>query len=320
MRVSEGLRVFRRWNAYLFSPGSAENLGACRVLLYAALAAHYSRVDISAWADVPAEFWMPVAPFSWLGLTALPSSSTIASAQAIWLGALVASSIGILTRLSTACSFVLALLLLGLPNNFGKVHHPDALAVLVLGIMAASRCGAAFSLDRVAGRFRGLDVNEEPNGEFQWPVRAVWIVFAIVFFAAGVSKLRHSGIEWMISDNLKYQLIRHHVSHEPVVEWGLSVAASPLMCSYLAVSSVLFELLAPAALFSRRARLLIVPGLFCMQIGIWLFMGVAFKTYLICYLFWIPWDQLIHSIRIPLLARRTEMGGAVGRQSAIAGT
>ena len=45
-------------------------------------------------------------------------------------------------------AFVFGLYRLGLPHNFGKVHHFDAMIVLVLGVMVFARLGDAWSLDR----------------------------------------------------------------------------------------------------------------------------------------------------------------------------
>jgi len=50
---------------------------------------------------------------------------------------------------------------------------------------------------------------------------------AFIFGAAGISKLRHSGLDWIGSDNLSLLLLRqqYHLSDgEPLTNWGISVA------------------------------------------------------------------------------------------------
>jgi hypothetical protein len=219
--------------------------------------------------------------------------------QSIWKISLALSCLGLFTRASTVSSFIFGVYLLGLPQNFGKTHHDDALVLIVLGIMALSRCGDAYSIDQLIRKMRGgSNPSVQPpqvSGEYTWPVRAVWWIFALVFFAAGVSKLRHSGMEWIFSDHMAITLIKanYHTSGiDPPVPWGLFLAQYSWLTWLLAAATIMFEVGYPLALFSRRARWVIVPSTFFMQVGIWVLMGPAFYTFLICNLFWVPWDRV----------------------------
>jgi hypothetical protein len=189
---------------------------------------------------------------------------------------------------------------LGLPHNFGKVEHSDALVVIILGIMAVSRCGDACSIDRLIWRVRqsgvSLGEREQVSGEYTWPVRAAWVTFALIFFAAGVSKLRHSGLEWIFSDNMAFLLTRAKYNDDALSSLGFYLSQYSLLPQLLAAATVALELLYPLALFSRKARWFIVPSVFFMQVGIWVFMGVSFPQFLICNLFWIPWDRVKHRL------------------------
>lgn len=63
--------------------------------------------------------------------------------------------------------------------------------------------------------------------EYRWPIRFVWVAMAFIFCAAGISKLRHSGLDWIGSDNLSLLSLRqqYHLSDgEPLTNWGISVA------------------------------------------------------------------------------------------------
>jgi hypothetical protein len=61
----------------------------------------------------------------------------------------------------------------------------------------------------------------------------------------------------------------------------------------LAAATIALEICYPLTLVSRWARLVIVPGVFLMQVSILLTMGLAFYPFLICTLFWVPWDRAI---------------------------
>src|SRR5918993_2010473 len=200
-----------RWTRFWFEPVGPLNLGICRILFFGAFFLFYLREDFSVWGEVSKSFWMPIDLFELLHLSAF-SSSLLAVVQSIWKVSLALSCMGTFTRTSTISSFVLGVYLLGLPHNFGKVEHSDALVVIVLGIMAVSRCGDACSIDRLIWRVRrrGDSSVERPraSGEYTWPVRTVWVMLALIFFAAGVSKLRHSGLEWIFSDNMAILLLK----------------------------------------------------------------------------------------------------------------
>jgi hypothetical protein len=286
---------------FWFEPVEPLNLGLCRVLFFGAFLLFYLTEDFSAWAEVSDSFWMPIAPFEILHLPVL-SSALLNVLQITWKMSLALSCLGLFTRASTVSSFILGLYLLGLPHNFGKVHHFDGLVVIVLGIMALSRCGDACSIDQLIRKMwqgNNLSVQQpQLSGEYRWPVRAVWLMFALIFFAAGVAKLRNSGLVWIMSDNLKIMLIQHHYyrsdPYTPLVSWGLEIAQHNWLSRLLAAATVVLEVSYPLALFSSRARWVIVPSVFLMQAGIRILMGPPFTQFLICNLFWVPWDRISH--------------------------
>jgi hypothetical protein len=122
---------------------------------------------------------------------------------------------------------------------------------------------------------------------------------ALIFFGAGIAKIRHSGLTWVLSDNMAVMLLQHqyHVANaDPVTSLGVKVAQYGWLCQCFAAGAVIFETAYPLALFSTRARSVIVPGVFLMQVGIRLLMGPTFNQYLICNLFWVPWDQIVTQI------------------------
>jgi hypothetical protein len=292
-----------RWIRFFFKPVGPRNLGLCRVLFFGVFFLLYLPQDFSAWAYVGVSFFDPIVLFEFLHLPVLPSDLLLV-VQDVWKVSLALSCLGLLTRISTMSSLILGVYLLGLENNFGKIHESETLVVICFGILALSRCGDAYSIDRLISRWRqGSDltvVRPRMSGDYTWPVRTVWVVFTLIFFAAGVSKLRHSGLEWIFSDNLAISLIMsgYHVSDaEPLVTWGLYIAQYVWLTRLLAAGSLVLELSCPLALFSSKARWIIVPSILLLLIGFRVFLGPTFvPQYLICSLFWVPWDRV--SIRL----------------------
>ena len=288
--VLEALR--KLWMHFWFEPVEPLNLGLCRILFFGAFFLLYLDHDVTRWTVVSDSLWMPVWIFQILHLPIL-SSSLLIVLQSIWKISLALSCFGLFTRVSTVSSFILGTYLLGLDMNFGKVSHAEGLVVFVFGIMALSRCGDSCSIDRLIWKARQRNDNSpqrpQVSGEYTWPVRAVWVMFALIFFAAGVSKLRHSGLEWIFSDNMAVLLLQAQFEGKSVVPWGFYLAQYQWLTQLVAAATIAIEVGYPLALFSRRARWIIVPGVFSMLIGISLLLGVTFSEFLICNLFWVRW-------------------------------
>lgn len=283
-------RLRERWVGFWFAAGDPFDLAVCRIGFFGGLFLLYLDRDFSGWGDVSPAFWMPTWSFSALRIPVL-TADTLAVLQWIWKASLATSAIGLFTRASTATAFVLGFHLLGLPHNFGKQSHVDAVVVIVMAIMAVARCGDSLALDR---RLRERPP-VAPDGEYTWPLRAVWMTLALAFFAAGVAKMRASGLPWIFSENLAIAILQNNyeiASHSPTRSWGSVLAEHPSLCRMAAAMTVTAELGYPLALVNRRARWLLVPGMFCIQLGIRISMGIAFDEFMLSNLFWIRWSRL----------------------------
>lgn len=287
-QASLGQRCAARWARFWFQPSGPGTLGFCRALLCGTLLIVLWNQHPEAAARQPAEFWTPVTLFRLMRWRPL-AEETLSCMQWGFLGLLGLGCLGLATRWVMPLTSLLGLYLLGLPNNFGKADHSATLPLLVLLVLAFSRCGDAWSLDALwrkrSGRPPAL------SGEYTWPIKLVWVLLTLVFFAAGVAKLRTAGWAWAGSDNMQHLLVRHHLSHAPPVDWGWRIARWPWLCQAVAAGSLLAELAVPLALVSRPARWLIVPALLLMQLGIWLLLGVPFRPYYPCYAFWAAWGR-----------------------------
>jgi len=255
--------------------------------------------DLSAWGDVSKVFWRPVGVVALLHVPVLPQPAMAAIAAA-WKVLLIASAVGLFTRFATAGAFVLGAYLIAIPESFGKIHHADAILVWAMAAFALSRSGDGWSLDALIRAARRPEDAANPpaaRGEYTWPIRMMWLVMSIIFFNAGVSKLRHSGLAWVTSDVLATYFIHSNYgigrpAGPPTSEWGLWFARHPALFRPMAGLSLLFELSLPLALFSRWARRIVVPGVFALQVGITLLMGPDFLRFAFCYLFWVPWASV----------------------------
>ncbi len=294
----------QRWMRWWFEPTTPDNLGLCRLIIVGILFLYYLPLDATGWARVPSVFRMPIPAFRLLHLEVLPANA-LAVLQVIWKVALLLTAVGLWTRASATVSAALGLYLLGLPNNFGKTHHFDGMVVIALTIFAVARCADAWSLDALRRADPARPGERLRSGEYTWPIRAMWASMSLIFFAAGVAKLRYSGLSWITSNNMAILLVQaqYHIANaDPAVRWGLAIATSPWICRMIAAATMVFETGYPLALFIPAARWIIVPGMAGLLIGIRLLMGPTFWPFVICQLFWVPWDRVAAWLRARLPA------------------
>lgn len=282
-----------RWSGFWFGPRDPTDLAVGRILFFTGILLLYLRLDTSDWAHVSPIFWTPVGFFRWTGLRPL-SAEALAVLDLLWKLCLLSAAVGFKTRVSMTGAFLLGTYLLGLPHNFGKIHHGTGLLVLVLGILALSRGGDALSVDRLITRRRDpTRGGTTPRGEYTWPIRLIQLTIAFAFFASGLAKLRVSGWSWVASDNLANLLVLHHYTQRPpLTDFGLVLAQKPLIARGLAFGALCLELAAPLAVFSRRARWFVVPGLLGMMAGFLFFFGFTPWPFVIVSVFWIPWQKV----------------------------
>lgn len=291
-------RVGRGLSAFFFTEADSLNLGICRFIFCGIIFCVYINADFSQWAEVPEVLWHPIFIFDFFRIPVFPAE-VLGLLGIVWRVSLLLSCLGLLTRPATVCAFLSGCYLLGMQNSFAKTHHMEAMLLLILCVLCFSRCGDGFSLDSFLGRaWRRWPFSaraERRHSRYNWPVRLVWVIFTLVFCAAGASKLRNSGLEWVTSGYLSSLLVSKGFAGDrvdPVIEWlSFWLGTRPGVCYFLAGATVFLEFFAPLALVNRYFRAMMVPGLFLMVLGFWIVMGIPFPQWLAAFVFWIPWGK-----------------------------
>ena len=289
-------------NDFFFHPVAPDNLGVSRFLYYGTIFFLYVGEDFSQWGKVPEVIRHPVFLFDFLSIPVL-SPEVLGILGKIWIISILFSSLGFLTRLNTVLAFLIGCYLLGVVNSFAKTHHTETLMLLIFGIMSFSRCGDGFSVDRL---YRNPNKGNRQNIEYCWPISLVRVMFTFMFCAAGFSKLRNSGFEWISSDFLSSLFINHGFTSggsNPYIEWIPFWVGSHKGLSHVIAGFAFFlEILTPLALFNKYLRAVIVPSLFLMLLGFWIVLGIPFPQVMVSFVFWIPWDRLTKPTRDNLMA------------------
>jgi hypothetical protein len=305
-----------RLDRFLFAPVLPGRLGIVRAAFYAHALWTFGGRDLSGWAAMDAVVWEPIGLFALLDLRPI-DAATMNVLSGLFTASMLLACLGLWTRASTIASFVLGYYCLGMGGNFLKVAHGSQLPLIVMAILMCSRCGDAFSLDalwrRWHARRQGRGFSVHVSGEYQWPIRVVWVAFALAFMACGLFKLFGNG--WLHNDGLRYVWLMHGYRGFDMPSMTSWLLHSTMISSVLAKLTLVIEIGAPALLFSRRARWFLVASLFLMQVGNGVLIGVhADLPWGGCYLFFVDFAAMAYIVPTPLreavgagriLARRT---------------
>ncbi len=281
-------------SGFFFEDSKPEGLGICRFLFCGFVFVHYLNADFAGWGFVPHELWHPIFLFDIFHIPVFPPT-VLGVLGFAWLVFVFLSAVGFLSRLSVPAAFIVGFYLLGMTNSFSKTHHTETVVLFIFAILAFSRCGDGFSIDRFLAARRGKAA-PPPCWEYTWPVRSVQVLMTFFFCAAGFSKLRNSGLEWVFSDNLSRLLISSAVrgKDDSLLQLLLfRLAEQRFLFVPLAGITFALELFAPLALLGRRFGAVIIPGLFLMMAGFWALLGLAFPLWMAAFLFWLPWNRIV---------------------------
>ena len=274
------MRLIRKVDAAYLAPGSSHALGCIRAGLALLIGLRIAVGPYAALADQPDALFVPTPPVAWL--PSMPPASVIVAVQVAGAVAAAACVAGRRRRAAFVVAWLALLFLAGLRGSLGKVLHNDVLLLL-----------AAVPLLPAAPDARPGDDRRSPA--YGWPVRAALAVAATVYLVAGVQKLRHSGLDWVTSDNMRWVLYGGASSgRAPTEAVALAIADRP-WASHLAAAGILgLELGAPVALAARRWRTWFAAAAIALHVGTWLTLGLDYWGWALTMLVLAaPWDRLI---------------------------
>jgi hypothetical protein len=277
--------VSARWDAFWHAPTSTRHLAIARVLLAGtALWMVLSRVDLPSVLEFPPEMWtgLGAAREARFGLGgSLVVERTL---YALLHATLVSALLGIYPRLSC---FASGLLLYHFAPFETIVRSPNpylrGLTIPTLGLLILS-----FAPRIERWRVFGAAPEEAPA----WPLRLVQVLLCQIYFFAGYAKLVTSGFAWPAAENVRRYLLllNQGLSNAPAGSLGYAVADVPWALTLLGWGGLLFELAFPLVLFSRAARLVLLPLALLFHVANGLLFRIFFQNVFLLLLF-VEWDR-----------------------------
>ena len=245
-------------------------------------------------------FWEPISFFKVFRIEP-PDHATIAVFQFIWRTSLLTSAIGFFSRTSMIVAAITTNYLYIFYYSHGFLHHQYQILTLISLIFMCSMAGSACSVDSTFSKSKPI-----AGFEFTWPLRLIWFVRAIMFFSAGLSKLRNSGLSWVLGDSMN-DIVKHNLIYFGQGLGGsqlnLSLSnyfiARPVLCQFAAALTIVIEVGAPLILLHKKIRSIGVLSLMALQVAIWLILRVDFSPQALCYIFFVPWQRLLPHRALP---------------------
>jgi hypothetical protein len=256
-----------------------------------------SLVDFAALGHLPTELMRPpgiMEWFSWKFYDRLVTPRGMVSLQIVLVGSLMAATLGVATPISTKCAAILYAFYQGLLRSFGHFNHDEMTAVWFLFILALTPCGDGFSLDN----YRTRSGAAKSAAAYGYPILLMRCLLAWVYFSAALLKLRLGGTAYFDPDSFITLAVKNSLGnmHDTQFRLAMRLANYKWLAAVGAVSAVVWELLFPLAVFSRRLRPWILGIGVMFHVATLLLMNISFPVQLAMYVVFINWTGLNQSI------------------------
>lgn len=224
----------------------------------------------SAFLPLPA-LKVLMLPFGGWGIRPSPEFLTAA-----WFLALVSGLFafaGLLTRPAMLLFAATNTLMVAHIYSYGDMHHPHAMMMIALWVLAFAPIGSAISLDRLRGRLRVAkretafprdDEASRMSPLARWPLRTIQWCLVLAYLSGGLSKLVNGGSDWLNGYTMSYYLIQDGIIHNvPIALW---IQNKLILTTAISFAALFFEL--------TFATAVLVPSL----TWFYVLLGVGFHT------------------------------------------
>ena len=250
-------------------------------------------------------------PFGW-GVR--PSSLLVHAAWWAALTSTILALVGFATRLALLVVAVTASFLIAHFYSYHEMHHPEALLVMTLWLLALGpRTGLCLDelLQRVrAAGARGTFLREPPHADVAphglWSLRTVQWLFVLIYLSAGLSKVANGGLDWLNGYTLTYYFLQDGLLNDiPMALW---LADKVALAQVLSAAALVFELTFVLAVLAPSTAWLYLGMGIGMHSAIYLTQRAPFFTFMAMYIVFLP--QLREGLGALRLAWAGWLGGA----------
>jgi hypothetical protein len=200
------------------------------------------------------------------------------------------------TRVVLPLAALCCLVVGGILRQYCWFYHTGLIPLYMLAALSFTPCADAWSLDRRrwATQGKGLPDPRSPAIIYGFSRHLCWAVIAILYFEAGLSKLRNGGFFWRQADSMRGILYEASLN-VTVFDWSLGLAlrdAPGLLSALLGITLVVVEIGYIAALFSPLARVIFPLAMVATHVGILLLQDILFFDLILLQLLFVDVDAV----------------------------
>jgi len=204
----------------------------------------------------------------------------------------ITSCLGIFTRVSVCFSFVLSLYLNSFRGFVVFQGHNMIILFIAHFLLCVSPGVDCFSLDKKMGwnKSKKSKVNNQ-----SWVFQLILFMWLLMFFSAGLSKLRESGLDWVTETPL-YGYMGFWILNNPPFFGDLIYRLPKELMQLVQLFVLSLELFALLGLI-KRIRKYFIASLFFQILCTFLFMGPNFLSHICILGFFLPLEKGVYFIQ-----------------------
>jgi HTTM domain len=294
------------WREYWFRPAPLLDLAVLRITavglqLILLMNGHQWIARLHAFSELPDQWYQPLPILRLLTFPfGSPYRPSVEVLEVIWVVTVITgifALIGLLTNRSLLIFAAGNVFIQAYLYSFGDHHHPEAVMMIALFVLALSPCGRVLSIDHwlraraTSGGPFGLDSLTQESPFARWPILTIQWVFVLMYLSAVLSKLVFYGPNWLNGFTLQGYLIRDGIRwHSPLALW---LAQHHLLVLGLQYLTIAFQSTFVLAVVFPKLRWIYVPVGLGFHIGILLTLRADFYQWIALYVVFIPWAQAL---------------------------
>jgi len=187
--------------------------------------------------------------------------------------------------------------------SFGEMHHPEALMMIALTVLALSPAGGVLSVDDVRRRlsralqerrFERFSILDDKSTLAGWPMLLLQWMFSLIYFSAAIEKLLPSGLDWMNGYTLQYFIVRDGLRWDSAL--GVWLGRHHLLMQLLSIFTIVWEGVFFLVLIFPPIAYVFVPLGVVFHTGIYLTMRAPFFSWISIYTVFFPWDRITRAL------------------------
>jgi hypothetical protein len=231
-----------------------------------------------------------------LGLDALAHSHTaLAALKALTIAVLLAAAVGWKTRITLPLGAILWLILAGVVRAYLRFTHNGLIPFYLIVMLCFTPCWHGLSVDRLIRLWRGERVPpaNRKRAVYAWSRLAAWVVLALPYAMAGMSKIRYGTWMWWAPENMQHILYRGAFRpHDRPYDWVLALMDfPPWIFAIMGIATLITEngmILVPFWRPARRVMPIFTVG---MHVAIYLLQRIRFWDMMVLLAIYYDWTK-----------------------------